>query len=113
MAVTVEASGSQAATVTTEHTLATIAGPGVYQAKIDCSVLQAGDVVELRIKGPALGSGTTRVQHYAGFAGVQPADDAMKTSVPFVVDSAAGNHTVTLTQSFGTSRTFPWTILKL
>lgn len=113
MAVAVAASGTQTATVGTEHTLATLAGPGVYVVKVDAANLAAQDVLELRIKGPALNAGTARVLFYAAFYGVQASDDAMKVSVPVVVDSAAGAHVVTLLQLKGTSRTFPYTILSL
>jgi hypothetical protein len=113
MAVTVEASGTQTATVTTEHTLATIAGPGVYVANVDTAAMAAGDVAELRVKKPVLASGTTRTEFYAMFAGVQPTEDTLKTSVPIVVDSTAGACTVTLKQTVGTGRAFPFSILKL
>jgi hypothetical protein len=113
MAVTVEASGSQTATVTTEHVLVTIAGPGVYVANVDTGAMAAGDVLELRVKKPTLASGTTRVEFYAMFTGAQPTEDVLKTSVPIVVDSTAGGCTVTLKQTLGTGRAYPWSVLKL
>lgn len=113
MAVTVEASGTQTAVITTEHTLATIAGPGVYIVNVDTANMAAGDVVEFRIKKPVLSAGTTRIEFYAMFAGVQPTEDVLKTSVPIVVDSTAGSCTVTLKQTLGTGRNFPWSVLKL
>jgi hypothetical protein len=113
MAVSVAASGSIAATVVTEHTLTTLAGPGVYQFEVDASVLAAQDVLELRVKGPTLSGGTARVLFYTAYYGVQATDDVMKVSVPFAVDSVAGNHVCTLLQVAGTSRTFPWKITTL
>jgi hypothetical protein len=113
MSVSVAASGTQAATVGTEHTLSTLAGPGVYVFEVDTSFLAAQDVVELRIKGPTLGSGTAQVHFFVAYYGVQAADDVIKISVPFAVDSAAGNHTCTLKQTKGTSRNFPWKIQTL
>ncbi len=113
MAVTVEASGTQTATVTTEHTLATVAGPGVYVLNVDTVNMVANDVLELRVKKPVLAAGTTRVEFFQAYYGAQPTDDILKTSVPVVIDSTAGGATFTLKQTFGTSRNFPWSILKL
>jgi hypothetical protein len=113
VAITLEGSGSQVATVGTEHTLDTISATGVFLLEVDCSVLQAQDVVELRIKGPTLSGGTTRVHFFAAYYGVQMADDAMKVSVPFPIATGDDAHVVTLKQTFGTSRTFPWAIRNL
>lgn len=114
MSVSVAASGSQAATVGTEHTLTTLAGPGVYVFEVDASVLAAQDVLELRVKGPTLSGGTAQVHFYTAYYGVQAADDVMKVSVPFAVDSAAGSHVCTLRQVAGAAgRTFPWKVLQL
>ena len=54
MAVAVEASGTQTATVGTEHTLATIAGPGVYVVKVDTANLAAHYHSALSVGLPAL-----------------------------------------------------------
>jgi hypothetical protein len=112
MAITVEASGSQTAVIGTEHTLATIAGPGTYVANIDTANMAAGDAVEFRIKMPVLSGGTARTEFYVMYTGVQPADDVLKTSVPFIVDATAGGCLVTLKQILGTGRVYPWSIKK-
>src|SRR6266498_1628662 len=101
MAVTVEASGTQAATVTTEHTLATVAGPGVYVLNVDTANMVANDVLELRVKKPVLAAGTVRLEFFQAYYGAQPTDDVMKTSVPVIVDSTAGGALFTLKQTFG------------
>lgn len=111
MAVTVDASGTQTAVIGTEHTLDTIAGPGVYQFFVDTTNLAAGDVVELRVKKPVLNSGTVVTFMYGMFAGVQPPEDKGKMSDPFLVDGAAGACVVTLKQILGTGRAFPWSVL--
>ena len=113
MAVTVEGSGTQTATVTTEHTLDTITTAGVYVFNVDTAAMATGDVLELRIKKPVLSAGTTRVEFFVVFYGAQPADDVLKTSVPFVVDATAGSCTVTLKQTFGTGRNYPWSVLAI
>jgi hypothetical protein len=113
MAVTVDASGTQTATIGTEHTLDTITAAGVYVANVDTGAMAAGDVLELRVKKPVLGSGTVRTEFYAMFAGVQSTEDTLKASVPIVVDATAGGCIVTLKQLLGTGRSFPWSVQKL
>lgn len=114
MAVSVASSGSQAATVGTEHTLVTLAGPGVYVFEVDSSPMAAQDWLELRVKGPTLSGGTVQVHFFAAYYGVQPTEEIMKSSVPFVVDATAGGHVCTLKQVAGAAgRTFPWKVLQL
>jgi hypothetical protein len=113
MAVTVQSSNTQTAVIGTEHTLDTLSTAGVYLAKIDCSAMQAGDVVELRVKQPVLASGTAQVPSYAMYTDAQLSDDALKVSDPIIVDSTAGACVVTLKQILGTGRAFPWSILKM
>jgi hypothetical protein len=112
MAVT-DVHGSQAATVTTEHTLADTSTAGTYVLSVDTNVMVAGDVLELRLYEMVLTSGTRRVAYYARYDGVQPADDMIKISVPIstaLTDSGAIR--ATLLQTKGTSRTFPWNLKK-
>lgn len=113
MAVTVAFSGTQSATVTTEHTLATVTAAGVYVLNVDTSNMVAGDIVELRIKKPTLAAGAVVVEFFSAFYGPQVADDVLKTSVPFIVDATAAGCLCTLKQTFGTSRNFPWSILAM
>lgn len=114
MVVAVFDSGTQTATLTTEHVLTTINGPGTYQFFVDTANMVAQDVVELRVKMPVLASGTTRVLLFAAFYGVQSVEDVLKESVPFIVDSVAGACTVTLKQTFGAAgRAFPWKVSSL
>lgn len=106
----VESSGTQAATVGTEHQLAapTIAATRVLI--VDTSNMVAGDTLELRIKGNVLGGGTTIVAYKETFYGAQDVDDRMKLSIPFPSDNGG---TFTLKQTAGTGRNFPWKILTL
>lgn len=113
MAVSVEGSGTQTATVTTEHTLDTISVEGVFVFEVDTANMVAGDVLELRVKKAMLASGTIRTFLYAMFTGAQPTDDVIKASVPFVLDGTATAATVTLKQTQGTGRAFPWVVKKL
>ena len=113
MAVTAEATGTQTATVTTEHTLADVATAGTYTLHVDMNAMAAGDVVELRIYQIVLTGGTRRVAYCQRFAGAQPADDKIAVSVPISNElTDAGSIRFTLKQTFGTGRAFPWKVLK-
>lgn len=105
-----KASGTQAATIGTEHTLATITDAGIYVFVVDTATLAAGDRLELRIKTKCLTGGTSRVTYLQAYADAQPADDAMKNSVPIPSDIEA---VFTLKQTAGTGRNFPWKVLDL
>lgn len=113
MAVTASASGTQSATVTTEHQLADTAAAGVYTFHVDTVNMVAGDILELRIYQMVLTSGTSRVAYIGVYYGAQPTDDLIKISVPIsneLTDSTALRFS--LKQTFGTSRNFPWKVLK-
>lgn len=105
---TSEASGAQVATVTTEHTLATIATDGTFVLYVDTSVMVLGDELELRVKVKVKSDGTTREFLVATYVNVQ--GQPVKASIPV----ASINECVfTLKQTVGTSRTFNWEIIKL
>lgn len=108
MALTIEADGDQTATPTTEHTLTTLDGAGTRVLGVDLNNLAAGDIVILRIKTAVRSGGTERTLHEATFAG--PAADPVVQSPPAVL---ATGGTVTLQQTAGSSRVFPWAVYLL
>lgn len=109
MAVTSNQSGSQTATIGTEHSLgAAITAAGVYQLVVDTSALANGDVLELRVKTKAKAGSTSRVEEIITYVNAQTAQN--KRSVPYPVDTEIA---FTLTQTAGTGRAFDWNILKL
>lgn len=113
MAVTVAASGSQTATVTTTHTLVTQAaasGGGHYQLSVDANAMVGGDELRLTLETKARAADTTRVVYEMYVANVQACPILVSPSVA-VQDS---NELVAkLTQTTGTSRAFPWALLRL
>lgn len=112
MAVTAAGSGTQTATVTTEHTLLDVATAGVYTLHVDTVNMVAGDILELRVYQIILTSGTRRVAYLGVYYGAQQTDDIIKVSIPIgneLTDS--GSLRFTLKQTFGTSRNFPWKVL--
>lgn len=114
MAVTAFASGTQSATVTTEHVLSDVNATGVYTLHVDTINMVAGDVLELRVYQIILTAGTRRVLFFGGFYGAQPTDDTIKMSIPVGNElTDAGSLEFTLKQTFGTSRNYPWKVLKI
>lgn len=113
MAVTAQGSGSQAATVPTEHTLLDVAVAGTFQFIVDKNVMLAGDTLELRVYQMVLTGGTRRVAYFQSYAGAQAATDLVAISVPISNElTDAGSLRFTLNQTTGSSRTFPWKVLK-
>lgn len=113
MAVTVASSGTQTATVGTEHTLYDTPAAATWQLFVDTSNLAAGDELELRVYKMAKSGGTRLVTYYAKIDGAQVTDDLGKISVPIscgLTDSGAIRFT--LKQTLGTSRNFDWEVLK-
>lgn len=100
--------GSQTATLTTEHTLATISADGTYQLQVDCNNMALGDVTLLRAKLKVRSSGTTRLLYEHRLTHVQA------SPVVVTVPVASTNELVyTLTQTAGTGRAYPWEIVQL
>jgi len=112
MAVTAQGSGTQTATVTTEHTLLDVAVAGVFSFHVDTINMVAGDVLQLRIYQIILTGGTRRVAYFTEYIDAQNADDLIKISVPVANElTDAASLRFTLKQSAGTSRNFPWKVL--
>lgn len=113
MAVTAAGTGTQSATVTTEHTLLDVSAAGTYTLHVDTVNMVATDTLELRVYQMVLTSGTRRVAYLYRCSDAQSADDLIKISVPIsneLTDSGALRFT--LKQTTGTSRNFPWKVLK-
>lgn len=104
----VAADGSQTATLTTEHTLLDNTGAataGYYQLVVDTVNLLTGEDLELLIYEPARSGGTVRVTERIFLTGAL-GDPIVKSNMhacPFGVK-------VTLKQTGGTGRAFPWCV---
>lgn len=105
---TSEASGSQTAVISTEHTLATIATDGTFVIYVNTKNMVLIDELELRVKVKVKSTGTTEEFLIATYAHVQ--GQPVKASIP----CASINEVVfTLKQTAGTGRVFDWEIIKL
>lgn len=112
MAVASQGSGTQTASIATEHTLLDVAVAGTFTLHVDMINMAAGDVVELRIYQMVLTSGTRRVVYYQSFMNALPTDNMIQISVPISNElTDAGALRFTLKQTVGTGRNFPWKVL--
>ena len=105
MAVTVADSGSQTATISTEHTLSTQTTAGVYTLAVDANAMAAGDTLVLRVYGKARSSDSERLMFESAYSDVQA--DPLKLSFAVI---SPHHFKATLTQTAGTGRAFPWAV---
>ena len=111
MAISEHATGSQTATISTEHTLNSTSPEttdGVYQLFIDVANMVAGDVLEIRIKEKCRTGDTIRQLLLSTLAGAQ--SDPLWASPAFVL---LNGWDMTIKQTAGTGRAFPWSIRKI
>jgi hypothetical protein len=103
------ASGTQTATIGTEHTLATDTNNGTFYFEVDTNALALGDMLELRLYVMTLSGGTLRQVWKATYG---PTVDfiPIAASPPQPSDVSCR---VTLKQSVGTGRSFPWKLLRI
>lgn len=101
-------SGSQTATIDTEHTLATVTAGGTYVLAVDLTNLVDGDAVTLCAKVKVRSSDSAAQLYSAEFAHAQADKVAMSIPVP-----APHSVAFTLEQTEGTGRAFPWAVYEL
>jgi hypothetical protein len=105
---TTESSGTQTATINTEHSLAAPTTNGIRVLIVDVGAMAANDTVELRIKMKVLTGGVERLAYFATFSNV-----VFTPIVPSLAVPMPEGGTFTLKQTTGTGRAFPWRILLL
>lgn len=105
MAVTVETSGTQAATIGTEHSLAVVTPAKSVMLVADLSAMLNGDEVELRAKTKVLVAGSRKLLDFAVFQHAQP--EAVMVFGPY---PAGVDMEFSLKQTTGTGRSFDWAI---
>jgi hypothetical protein len=113
MARTVVSSGTQTATITTEHVLLddTTHEGKVYDAMIDMANLTSGDVVEIRLYAKLLVGGTLHRVYYARYGESQDNENNFKSPIVYVPAlTVMKEWKLTLKQTVGTGRAFDWTV---
>lgn len=111
MAISEAYTGSQTATINTEHVLNTTTPEttdGIYQLYIDVAAMVAGDVTEIRIKEKCRTGDTQRQVLVSTLAGAQ--SDPLWCSPSLIL---MNGWDMTLKQTAGTGRAFPWSIRKV
>lgn len=113
MARTVHASGTQTATINTEHVLEdeTSSEGKVFDAAIDLAAMVAGDTTEIRVYAVLLASGTIHRVYYHKYVDVQDNEPILLSPIVNVPPlTVAKEWKVTLKQTTGTGRAYPWTV---
>lgn len=108
MAWVVDSSGSQTATVTTEHTLATPTTVATYVLSVDTVNMVNGDAVELRAYD-MVDATNYREAWKLTYQHAQGTRNG-KVFPPLAVTTQAK---FTLKQTAGTSRVFPWSVRRI
>ncbi|MBV5305559.1 MAG: hypothetical protein J0652_02575 [Desulfobulbaceae bacterium] len=101
------ANGSQTATISTVHALATSVVAGIYVLVVETTNMTAGDTVIIKINTKVKSAETSRLAYTLTYTGAQT--DLNKYSVPVPVDTEIS---CTLQQTAGTGRAFPWNLLR-
>jgi hypothetical protein len=107
MSWTVSGSGTQTATINTEHTLDTDTTNATYCGMVDLTNLANGDVVELRIYTKVLSGGSLDLAWKGTYA---QAGFILVAQSPFVPSDQSLKFT--LKQTAGTGRAFDWKLLR-
>lgn len=107
MTWTLDSSGSQTATIGTEHILASPTTNATYAFSVDCVNMVNSDQLELRCYDMVDGSNYRQVWK-GSFSNVQI--NVGKVSPPLAVTAQAK---FTLKQTAGTGRVFPWSVRRI
>jgi len=108
------ASGTQTATINTEHTLRDETGSEgkVLDAIIDLGNMVSGDTTEIRVYVKTLTGGTLRRAYYQKFVGSQDDEAAIKSPIVYVpAITATTEWKLTLKQTVGTGRNYDWKVI--
>lgn len=108
MALAEVTGGTQAATILTEHTLATSTTGKTYCLVVSLVDMVNGDVVELRLKTKVRTGNASQLAYIRTYAHAQEEDNVYSVPVPANVEIVA-----TLKQVAGTGRNFIWALLSL
>ena len=108
MAIAVVASGTQTATINTDHTLATSTTGKTYVLVVDTTNMANGDELTLRILTKPLTGSTEAVAYRAAYAHVQ--SEPVKYSVPVPANWSCK---AILNQTAGTGRAYDWALLSV
>jgi hypothetical protein len=105
---TLTTSGTQTATVTTEHTLTTQTNNKFYTAYIDLTNMVSGDTVEIRVSLIVKTAGSHILYYLGTYSGAQTNPLVYIASLPSDI-----SWKLTLKQTTGTSRNYDYRIYEI
>lgn len=105
---TLTTSGTQTATITTEHTLTTQTGNKFYTAYIDLTNMTTGDIVEIRVSVIVKTAGSHILYYLGTYSGAQ--SNPLVYIAPLPSDIS---WRLTLKQTAGTGRTYDYRIYEV
>lgn len=108
MAPTLTTSGTQTATITTEHTLTTQTGTKFYCAYIDLTNMTSGDTTEIRVSLIVKSAGSHILYFMGTYSGAQSNPLLFIPALPSDI-----SWKLTLKQTVGTGRSYDWRILEV
>ena len=107
----IEASGTQTAVISTEHTLADLTNTRTYVAYADVSNMVSGDSLELRVYTKVLSGSTLRCLYYQLLTDAQTANGGqLQVAIPVPSDQ---EFKFTLKQTAGTGRAYDWKVVSI
>lgn len=112
MTVSAFATGTQTASIGTEHFVSSPNVAGVFTFHLDLNAMVSGDVLEVRVYQMVLTAGTQRVLQTYYFSGAQPTDGKILATDPIGNDLTDTNSLrFSIKQTAGTGRSFPYKVL--
>lgn len=111
MAIAEHASGTQTATVGTEHFLGTDpeATDGAFQFVVDLSNMARGDTLEIRVYEAALSTDTASLQVFLHILNNEQVDDLYMSPALLLLH----RWRFSIKQTVGTGRSYKWSIRKV
>lgn len=106
---TTTASGTQTATLTTEHSLTTTTTAGVFVLSVNCTNLLNGETVRIRVKTKVLTGDTAESIWDVSFT--HSLGDVPIIQTPPLLSMFS--YEATLRQDGGTGRAFPWSVVQV
>lgn len=104
-APSVNTSGSQTATINTQHDLATITTAGYYQLQVDTANMVNGDTLKVIVSGKVRSGDTERIMEEYTISHAQSAPNIFTPMYCNVHDIK-----FSIKQTAGTGRAFPWAV---
>lgn len=113
MTVTAHASGTQSATIGTEHFLTSPNVAGVFTLHLNRVNMAAGDFLEVSIYQIILSGDTPEVAYFETFQGAPSDKERLVISIPISNELAETNALrFSIKQTLGTGRDYKWKVLK-